>query len=63
MIGGSDTPSAWAADAFRAATDAGILDGTNPHGYVTREMLAQVLRNLSLIGTGGIAVKSKEVGG
>ena len=62
FCGNDNTPSSWAADAFQAATDAGILDGSNPHGYVTREMLAQVLQNCSLIGTGGSAVKNKEVG-
>ena len=62
FCGNDNTPSSWAADAFQAATDAGILDGTNPHGYVTREMLAQVLQNCSLLGTGGSAVKNKEVG-
>lgn len=62
LCGNDNNPSSWAADAFQTATDAGILDGTNPHGYVTREMLAQVLQNCSLIGTGGSAVKNKEVG-
>lgn len=62
FCGNDNNPSSWAADAFQAATDAGILDGSNPHGYVTREMLAQVLQNCSLIGTGGSAVKNKEVG-
>ena len=63
LCGNDNNPSSWAADAWTAATNAGIVDGTNPHGYVTREMLAQVLQNCSLIGTGGITVKSKEVGG
>ena len=62
LCGNDNNPSSWAADAFQTATDAGVLDGSNPHGYVTREMLAQVLQNCSLIGTGGIAVKNKEVG-
>ena len=48
MIGGDATPSAWAADAWTAATDAGVLDGTNPHGVVTREMLAQTFYALGL---------------
>lgn len=63
LCGNDNNPSSWAADAWTAATNAGIVDGTNPHGYVTREMLAQVLQNCSLIGTCGITVKSKEVGG
>ena len=62
LVNVDDTPSGWAEQAFTAATDAGVLDGSNPHGYVTREMLAQVLQNCSLIGTGGSAVKNKEVG-
>ena len=62
FCGDDTTPSNWAADAFQAATDSGILDGSNPHGYVTREMLTQVLQKCNLIGTSGIAVKSKEVG-
>ena len=46
------TVSAWAAQAWKAATEAGVLDGTNPHGVVTREQLAQVLKNVGLIGAG-----------
>lgn len=42
-------PSTWAADAFNKATEKGILDGTNPQGIVTREMLAVVLDRLKLL--------------
>lgn len=52
LIGVDNTPSDWAEQAFTAATDAGVLDGTNPHGLVTREQLAQVLVNVGLVGTG-----------
>ena len=41
-----DEPSAWAKEAWQWATAKGYLDGTNPKGTVTREMLAQVLYNL-----------------
>lgn len=42
--------SSWAKNAFAAATNAGILDGTSPQGPVTREQLAQVFVNAGLIG-------------
>ena len=35
--------SAWAAASFEKATANGILDGSNPQGNVTREMLAVIL--------------------
>lgn len=39
-------PSAWAKTAWQWATERGYVDGTNPKGTVTREMLVQVLYNL-----------------
>lgn len=51
----ADTPakdtgvSDWAAVAWQKATTKGIVDGTNPQGNVTREMLAVVLDRLGLI--------------
>lgn len=44
------TVSAWAENAWSAATQAGILDGTAPQSNVTREQLAQVFVNAGLIG-------------
>ena len=44
------TVSAWAENAWSAATQAGVMDGTAPQGNVTREQLAQVLANMGLIG-------------
>ena len=41
--------SQWAAASFQKATDKGILDGTNPQGNVTREMLAVILDRLGLL--------------
>lgn len=38
-----DTPSEWAASAWSLCCSAGIFDGTDPRGPVTREMLAVVL--------------------
>lgn len=38
--------SEWAKTAWKWCTERGYLDGTNPKGTVTREMLAQVLFNL-----------------
>lgn len=38
--------SDWALDAWNWCKEKGYLDGTNPKGTVTREMLAQVLFNL-----------------
>lgn len=39
----NDTPSDWAASAWSLCCSAGIFDGTDPRGPVTREMLAVVL--------------------
>jgi GH25 family lysozyme M1 (1,4-beta-N-acetylmuramidase) len=39
-------PSDWAAEAWELAKSAGILDGTNPQGNITREQLAVVLFRL-----------------
>jgi N-acetylmuramoyl-L-alanine amidase len=44
-----DKPSAWADEAWTKAFVKGILDGKNPQGNVTREMLAKVLDNLGLL--------------
>lgn len=41
--------SKWASEAWQKATDKGVVDGTNPQGNVTREMLAVVLDNLGLL--------------
>lgn len=43
----SDRPSSWAADAWGWATDQGLMDGTRPHDYMTREQLAAVLQRIS----------------
>ncbi len=40
------TVSPWAKESFEKATKAGILDGSNPRGNVSREMLATVLHRL-----------------
>ena len=42
--------SSWAAGAFAAATNAGVLDGTSPQGNLTREQFAVVIGKLGLIG-------------
>lgn len=44
--------SAWAADAWKALTDAGITDGSAPQAALTREQLAVMLQRLGLIGKG-----------
>lgn len=44
--------SAWASDAWKALTDAGITDGSAPHAPLTREQLAVMLQRLGLIGKG-----------
>lgn len=41
--------SKWASEAWQKAVSKGIMDGTNPQGNVTREMLAVVLSNLGLL--------------
>lgn len=43
------TPGTWAKASWDKAVSKGILDGTNPQGAVTREMLAVVLDRLGLI--------------
>jgi hypothetical protein len=47
----SDEPDEWAKAAWDAAEQAGIMS-SDPRGYVTREMLAQVLKNVGLVGAG-----------
>lgn len=44
--------SAWAADAWKALTDAGITDGSAPQAALTREQLAVILQRLGLTGKG-----------
>lgn len=51
FAGRADAPSDWAKAAWTATEQAGVMTG-DPRGYVTREMLAQVLRNVSLVGAG-----------
>lgn len=51
VAGRADTPSDWAKAAWTATEQAGVITG-DPRGYVTREMLAQVLRNVGLVGAG-----------
>ncbi|HAS04151.1 MAG TPA: muramidase [Dehalococcoidia bacterium] len=46
---GADTVSDWAKASWDKATAKGILDGTNPQGSVTREMLAVVLDKCGLL--------------
>lgn len=41
-----DEVSEWAKEAWKWCKEKGYLDGTNPKGTVTREMIAQVLYNL-----------------
>lgn len=43
------TPGTWSKESWDKAVAKGILDGTNPQGTVTREMLAVVLDRLGLI--------------
>ena len=45
-------PHPYAAEAWQAATDAGIMDGTKPQSPVTREQLAVILQRLGLLGKG-----------
>lgn len=51
FAGRADTPSDWAKAAWTATEQAGVMTG-DPHGYVTREMLAQVLKNVGLVDAG-----------
>ena len=44
--------SAWASDAWKALTDAGITDGSAPQAPLTREQFAVMLQRLGLIGKG-----------
>ena len=41
--------SSWAAEAWEKAKKAGVLDGTMPHGNLTREQFAVVLGRLGLV--------------
>ena len=45
----NDIISDWAKNSWNKAVNKGALDGTNPHGNVTREMLSVVLEHLKLI--------------
>lgn len=49
LEGGEKGPSEYAKNAWENAVAAGIFDGTNPRGTVTREMLAVILDKLGLI--------------
>ena len=51
FAGRADAPSDWAKAAWTATEQAGVMSG-DPRAYVTREMLAQVLRNVGLVGAG-----------
>ena len=51
FAGRATEPSDWAKAAWTATEQAGIMTG-DPRGYVTREMLAQVLKNVGLVGAG-----------
>ena len=51
FAGRADAPSDWAKAAWTATEQAGVMTG-DPRGYVTREMLAQVLKNTGLVGAG-----------
>ena len=47
--GEPDQPSPWAAEAWRKAVAAGIFDGTDPQGPMSREQAAVVLDRRGLI--------------
>lgn len=49
FIGTGKAPSDWAADAWAAAVEAGLFDGTNPRAPLTREQFAVVLQKLGLL--------------
>ena len=49
---GTQQPHDYAKDAWQAAADAGIMDGTKPQSPVTREQLAVILQRLGLLGKG-----------
>ena len=55
FAGRADAPSGWAKVAWEAVEQAGIMS-SDPHNYVTREMLAQVLVNAGVVA----GVKDKE---
>ena len=55
FTGRADAPSGWAKVAWEAVEQAGIMS-SDPHNYVTREMLAQVLVNAGVVA----GVKDKE---
>ena len=42
-------PSEWAKQSWEKATAAGIVDGSDPKGVVTREMMIVVLDRLNLL--------------
>ena len=43
LEGKSDAPSGWAKDFWEKAVKLGIVDGSNPQGYTTREQVATML--------------------
>ena len=49
---GTQQPHDYAKDAWQAAVDAGIVDGTKPQSSLTREQLAVILQRLGLLGKG-----------
>ena len=51
FAGRATEPSDWAKAAWAACEQAGIMTG-DPKGAVTRQMLAQVLKNVGLVGAG-----------
>lgn len=51
FAGRTTEPSDWAKAAWTATEQAGVMTG-DPRAYVTREMLAQVLKNVGLVGAG-----------
>ena len=50
---GTQQPHDYAKDAWKAAMEAGIVDGTKPQSPLTREQFAVILQRLGLIGKGG----------
>lgn len=49
---GTKPPHDYAKEAWQAAVDAGIMDGTKPQSPLTREQFAVILQRLGLIGKG-----------
>ncbi len=49
---GTQQPHDYAKDAWQAATDAGIVDGTKPQSPLTREQFVVILQRLGLLGKG-----------